>query len=83
MSDQVFSYQTRLARDGVRESALDRYAQLVGHIERHLFAKRAGGGSAIACKNEFLKKFGISARQFKIETLAFLGAVGVSNSLYD
>lgn len=54
LSDHVFSYQTRLAQDGVRERALDRYAQLVGHIERRLFAKRSGGGSAIACKNEFL-----------------------------
>lgn len=59
----IFTYQARIAPmdDGV---VLDAYAELVGRAERTLFAAMRSGGSMNDLKRTFLKKFGLTARQF-------------------
>jgi IS605 OrfB family transposase len=64
MSEIILTYQTRLHLDKDQEAVLDDYACLFGKVERSLYAETSKGKSSASCKNEFLKKFGITARQF-------------------
>lgn len=71
MSERMATYQTRIAA----HPALDAYAQLYGHVERCLFARTRSGQSAGSFKNDFLKRFGITARQFNAIRIGLDGKI--------
>lgn len=60
----IFTYQTRLALDADQDARLTAYAALYGQAERSLFAALRAGGSLNPLKRTFLKRFGVTARQF-------------------
>ncbi|WP_310461034.1 IS200/IS605 family accessory protein TnpB-related protein [Sphaerotilus sp.] len=62
---KTFTYQARLPVDAGAAAALDAYAELFGRVERTLFAQStAQGVKPEKLKNEYLKRFGITAWQF-------------------
>ena len=62
---KTFTYQARVPVDAGAAAALDAYAELFGRVERTLFAQStAQGVKPEKLKNEYLKRFGITARQF-------------------
>lgn len=64
MNEQVFTYQTRPRLDKNTSAILEECACLFNGVEHSLFAEIARGKTSGSCKNGFLKKYGITARQF-------------------
>ncbi len=64
MNEQIFTYQTRFQLDEIGSTILEECAQLFNKVEHSLFAEIARGKTSASCKNGFLKKYGITARQF-------------------
>ena len=64
MDEMIFTYQTRLEVNESAMAILDEYAKLANLVERSLYAQVAKGKTSASCKNEFLKRFGVTARQF-------------------
>jgi len=60
----VFTYQTRIHVQPPQNEALEAYAELYGKAERTLFAATETGIDAMDLKQEYLRLFGITARQF-------------------
>ncbi len=60
----VLTYQTRLSVEAKPQKALEAYAELMSRVERSLFSCIMAGMPASSLKSEYLKKFGITARQF-------------------
>jgi IS605 OrfB family transposase len=61
---QMFTYQTRLCVDEMQEEVLAAIAALMSTVERTLFADLQRGKDASSLKSEYLRCFGITARQF-------------------
>jgi len=64
MNEQMFTYQTRLNLDKESEGILDFYSGLMNKVEHSLYADVSKGLSSASCKNNYLEKFSITARQF-------------------
>src|SRR5215217_3436807 len=64
MDEMIFTYQTRLQPDKRGVAILNEYAKLSNLVEHSLYAEVAKGKNSASCKREFLKRFGITARQF-------------------
>lgn len=65
VDSKIFTYQTRVPADAGTAAALDAYAELFGRVERTLFAESiAQGVKPEKLKNEYLRRFGITGRQF-------------------
>src|SRR5260370_42025134 len=60
----VFTYQTRIHLQPPQNEALEAYVELYGKAERTLFAATQSGIDAMDLKQENLRLFGITARQF-------------------
>lgn len=59
------TYQTRLSISPEQQDWLAQYAALAGRVERTLFAETLARGIAPGtCKNQYLRRFGLTARQF-------------------
>jgi IS605 OrfB family transposase len=63
-NEMTQTFQTRLNAGAELDEILVSYAKLLSTAERALFAEVAKGHRAVSCKNNFLKKYGITARQF-------------------
>lgn len=64
MSDKsIFTYQTRIDTTSEQDEVLSAYAELYGRAERSLFAAVQAGGDFSELKPEFMRHFGITARQ--------------------
>ena len=63
-NEMTLTYQTRLNLDERQEKIVQNYASLLSSVERSLFAEVSKGKISTSCKSDFLKKFGITARQF-------------------
>jgi IS605 OrfB family transposase len=64
-TSHVATYQGRLVLTPEQEAFLSDYGTRYNHIERKLYAEmRSAGISAAKFKNEYLGRFGITARQF-------------------
>jgi len=63
-NEMMFSYQTRLVLDEKKETILQECACLFSHVEHSLYREVAKGKTSASCKNDFLKTYGITARQF-------------------
>lgn len=60
----MLTYQTRLRLDEKGESIFHEYACLLNRVEHSLYVETTKGKTAASCKNAFLKKWNITARQF-------------------
>jgi hypothetical protein len=63
-SEMTLTYQTRLLLDDLEKEILSECATLFSTVEHSLYAEVAKGKTSASCKNDFLKKYGITARQF-------------------
>lgn len=76
MSDRpLFTYQTRVAAAPEADAVLSAWAELYGRAERSLFAAMRGGGARNDLKHEFLRRFGITARQFNAIRIGLDGKI--------
>src|ERR1700722_6845863 len=71
----IFTYQTRLRIDDADSQVLDEYAELFGKVERSLFADFSAGKNPLKLKNSYLKRFGITARQFNACRTQIMGKI--------
>lgn len=75
------TYQARLTAIDQDNQILDAYADLYGRIERTLFAQTiAQGTKPESVKSEYLKRFGITARQFNAVARNLKGKVESTRS---
>ncbi|MGE4575275.1 MULTISPECIES: hypothetical protein [Parachlamydia] len=63
-TEMMFTYQTRLVLNDEQDNILQQYADLLSQVERSLYAEVAQGKASASCKNRFLTRFNITARQF-------------------
>jgi IS605 OrfB family transposase len=63
-NSQTFTYQTRPHQEFQDEQILAAYAALMATVERRLFSDISKGKQAHKVKSEYLKRYGITARQF-------------------
>ena len=71
----VFTYQTRIHLQPPQNEALEAYAELYGKAERTLFAATQTGIDAMDLKQEYLRLFGITARQFNAIRIGLKGKI--------
>ncbi|WP_026195747.1 IS200/IS605 family accessory protein TnpB-related protein [Verrucomicrobium sp. 3C] len=71
----VFTYQTRLTLNPEQASCLDAYAALHGLAQRSLFAKMRAGVPLNELKRSFLRRFGLTARQFNAIRIELEGKI--------
>jgi IS605 OrfB family transposase len=68
----ILTYQTRIP---FAHPALDAYGELYGRVERSLFAAIHAGRPMNELKRDFLKQFGITARQFNAIRITLEGKI--------
>ena len=73
--ETLFTYQTRLDLDAESEAILNQFAAIFGKVERSLFAEVSKGFHPNKLKNEFLKKFQITARHFNAVRVQLQGKI--------
>ena len=71
----TLTFQTRLLLDQGQEEILEEYATLLSHVERSLYAEVAKGNTSASCKNAFLKRHQITARQFNACRVSLEGKI--------
>ena len=72
----IFTYQTRLNLTGEQADALDAYGELYGQAERALFhAYQEDKATTNELKREFLRRFGLTARQFNAVRVGLDGKI--------
>src|SRR5271169_5649226 len=74
-NEMTLTYQTRLALNEKQEMVLHEYACLLSKVERALYAEMAKGKTSASCKNDFLKIYGITARQFNACRVSLEGKI--------
>lgn len=72
---KIFTYQARLQLTDEEEAIFESYGELMGLVERILFAKICAKKAINALKVEFLKKFQITARQFNSARVQIEGKI--------
>lgn len=79
-SEMILTYQTRLASDVDQDQILDAYSELLNKIEHCLYAETAKDKASSACKSSFLKRFGITARQFNACRVSLEGKIAAART---
>jgi IS605 OrfB family transposase len=76
MNDKpIFTYQTRIDTTSEQDEGLSAYAELYGRVERSLFAAIQAGGDFSKLKPEFMRRFGITARQYNAIAINLKGKI--------
>jgi IS605 OrfB family transposase len=75
VSKQIFTYQARIIGTPELEEHFSKYADLYGQVERKLFSAMQSGVDAGKLKSPFLKKYGITARQFNAVSIGLKGKI--------
>ena len=75
MDNLILTYQTRPRLDESTNEILQECATLLNKVERSLYAQVATGKTAASCKNAFLNKYGITARQFNACRVSLEGRI--------
>lgn len=75
MDEMMATYQTRVALDTKQSMILEEYAHLSNVLEHALYAEVAKGKTSASCKNLFLKKYGVTARQFNACRVSLEGKI--------
>ena len=73
METRAYTYHTRLHVKNEQGSFLSAFGKLYGQVERSLHSEYAKGKSILSCKSEYLKRFGITARQFNSVRIVLQG----------
>jgi IS605 OrfB family transposase len=76
----TLTYQTRLLLDEKQDVILSEYASLFNRVEHSLYAEMTTGKTSASCKNNFLKKYGITARQFNACRVSLEGKIAACHS---
>ncbi|MGH6814648.1 MAG: hypothetical protein ACREC6_02995, partial [Hyphomicrobiaceae bacterium] len=71
----TFTYQCRLKLSPEQDTALAAYAAVFGRVERKLFAAWAAGARINDLKSAYLKRFGLTARQFNAIAIGLKGKI--------
>ena len=79
MSNRIFTYQTRFFVTPEQALLLDEYAEIYSTIQRHMFAEIAAGKTPD--KSDYLRKFGITARQYNAVAIALKGKIASIRTL--
>jgi IS605 OrfB family transposase len=74
-NEMTLTYQTRLLLDERGDEILQECASLLSAVERSLYTEVAKGQKASSCKNHFLKKYKITARQFNACRVSLEGKI--------
>lgn len=74
-TEMMLTYQTRLVLNNEQDGILQEYANLLSLVERSLYAEVSKGNTAASCKNTFLKRFNITARQFNAGRVSLDGKI--------
>jgi IS605 OrfB family transposase len=74
-NEMILTYQTRLEINDEQDAILQHYANLLSTVERSLFAEVARGKTTASCKNQYLKDFNITARQFNACRVSLEGKI--------
>jgi IS605 OrfB family transposase len=69
------SYQTRIFTDDSLYQTLTCYAELFSKVQRHLFKSKVLAVDPNACKRNFLKRFGITGRQYNACQIELQGKI--------
>ena len=69
------TYQTRFFTDDSLSHALVRYAKLFSKVEHHLFKAKVLQVDSNTCKRDFLKRFGITGRQYNAVQVTLKGKI--------
>ncbi len=72
---QMRTYQTRLHIDDSADHILSFYAELFSQVEHHLFKAKVLQTDPNTCKKEFLKRFGITGRQYNACRITLQGKI--------
>lgn len=72
---QMLTYQTRLSTDDSLSHALVCYAELFSKVEHHLFKAKILKVDSNTCKRDFLKRFGITGRQYNAVQTTLQGKI--------
>ena len=81
MTDTLtLSYQTRLMLDQKRAEILLECACLFNDVEHFLYGAMATGKTSASCKNHFLKKYRITARQFNACRVSLEGKIAANRT---
>jgi IS605 OrfB family transposase len=80
-NNHIFTYHTRLALTSAQEEILTSYAVLYGKVERSLFAAIQAGRQPTKLKPEFMKTFGITARQYNAVRIHLQGKIASIKAL--
>jgi IS605 OrfB family transposase len=84
MNDAMtLTYQSRLPLDERQQEIFSKYATLFNHVEHSLYAEIAKGKTSAACKSDFLKKYGITARQFNACRINLEGKIAACKASMD
>ncbi len=79
-NEMILTYQTRFLLDEKQELTLQKCACLLSEVERSLYAEVAKGKTSASCKNTFLKKYGITARQFNACRVSLEGKIAANKA---
>src|ERR1700722_12414393 len=74
-NEMTLTYQTRLQLNEKQKTILDECAYLFSTVERTLYAEVAKGNTSASCKNDFLKRYSITARQFNACRISLEGKI--------
>lgn len=72
---QMLSYQARFSTDDSLYQSLACYAELFSKIEHHLFKAQVLAVNPNVCKRDFLKRFGITGRQYNACKVVLQGKI--------
>jgi hypothetical protein len=82
-NEMTLTYQTRLVLNERQEALLQESASLLSTVERALYAEVAKGNTSASCKNDFLKVYGITARQFNACRVSLEGKIAACKAGQD
>lgn len=77
------TYQTRIVAESKQDACFTAYAQLYNKVERKLFARMQTEQNIAVLKREFLRKFGLTARQFNAMSAELTGKIDSIKRLRD
>ena len=75
MKDLMRTYQTRILLDPISSAILSSYAELFAKVQHHLFKAIITDTDLNTCKREFLKRFGITGRQYNACKITLQGKI--------
>src|ERR1700758_904229 len=84
MTNEItLTYQARFVLSPSQELIFEHYASLLSTVERSLYAEAAKGKSPASCKNEYLRLFEITARQFNACRVSLEGKIAACRALQE